>query len=217
MPDDKVILSEEPDKIKLNIQDPTKPANSAGKMIKVNQKIPVKDRVIGALFGPEVNSQNLGQTLVDDYAIPTGKRMLNNAAQNTLKRFGDAVQVLLFGKVINSTSGPTDYTSYSNPDKANAVKTQGVYRVMDQVDTFAFAQKNKAEECLAYLRGRIAKYGSVSVVDYFEWINTNLNTEISLDYNMTYRGWIDLSSARVSVAAEGFIIELPRPIALQRG
>ena len=214
---DKVILSEEPSNVRINIQDPNKPKQqqSAGKMVKVQQKIPFWDRIISALFGSDVTSQNLGEHLLNDYAIPTGKKMLNNGIQSTLKRTGDAAQVLIFGKVINSNNGPTDYTSFSNP---NAVqKIQGAYRVMDQVDTFAFRRREDADNCLSYLRGRIKEYGSVGVIDYLEWINANLNMNIPLDYNMTDRGWMDLNMARVSQSAEGFIIEFPRPYLLKRG
>ena len=88
---------------------------------------------------------------------------------------------------------------------------------MDQVDVFAFTDKRKAEECLAYLRGRIQTYGSASVVDYYEWINTNLQVDIPLDYNMTYRGWVDLNNVIITPDPNGFIINLPRPVGLKRG
>ena len=212
---DKVILSEEPSSVKVNIQDPNKP-KPAGKMIKVERKVPFWDRVISALFGSDVTSQNLGEHLLNDYAIPTGKKMLNNGIQSTLKRTGDAAQVLIFGKVISSANGPTDYTSFSNP---NAVqKIQGAYRVMEQVDTFAFTNKKQAEECRDYLAGRVKTYSSANVNDYYEWINTHLGMNIPLDYNMTDHGWVtDLSDIPVSQRAEGFVIELPRPVYLKRG
>lgn len=212
---DPVILSEEPGNVRINIQDPNKPRQSAGgKMIKKAQKIPWYDRLISGLFGNEVNHENLGEHIINDWAVPTGKRMLNNGIQSGLKRTGDAAQVLLFGRVVNSLNGPTDYTSFSNP---NAVQKPGGYRVMDQVDVFAFTDKRKAIECLEYLRGRIGTYGSASVVDYYEWINTNLQVDIPLDYNMTYRGWVDLSNVTISPDPNGFIINFPRPVGLKKG
>lgn len=211
---DPVILSEEPSSVRINIQDPNKPRQvQPGKVIKKEQKVSFWDKIIGALFGPDVNSQNLGQHFVDDYAVPTAKRMINNGIQSGLKRTGDAAQVMLFGRVVNSNNGPTDYTSYSNPKN---VTPSGGYRVMDQVDVFAFTDKRKAEECLAYLRGRIATYGSAGVLDYWEWINDNLKMDIPLDYNMANRGWKDLNNVRIMTDPNGHIIDFPRPIALQR-
>lgn len=210
MAEERVIFSEEPSQVKINIQDPNKP--KAGKVIKKEQKKSFLDKLIGAFFGPDVNSQNIGQHFVDDYAVPTAKRMINNGIQTGLKRTGDAAQMMLFGKVINSSSGPVDYSSYS---AQNSVPMGG-YRVMEQVDVFAFTDKRKAEECLAYLCGRIKTYGSAGVLDYWEWINDNLKTDIPLDYNMANRGWKDLSNVRILTDPNGFIIDFPRPISLQR-
>ena len=209
---DPVILSEEPSKVKINISDPNKP--SGGKLIKKPKKIPWYDKIISAVYGPEVTHENILEYWVNEKAIPTGKRMLNNGIQTGLKHVGDASQVMLFGRIVNST-GPTDYTSFSNPSTA---PKPGGYRLMDQVDVFAFADKRKAEECLVYLRGRIQTYGSASVVDYYEWINTHLEgVEIPLDYNMTYRGWMDLSNVIISPDPNGFIINFPRPVGLKKG
>ena len=212
---DPVILSEEPSSVRINIQDPNKPKQSpGGKLIKKPKKIPWYDRLLSGLFGNDVNHENIGEHFINDWAVPTGKRMLNNGIQSGLKRAGDATQVLLFGRVVSSSNGPTDYTSFSNP---NVAQKPGGYRVMDQVDVFAFTDKRKAEECLAYLRGRIQTYGSASVVDYYEWINTNLQVDIPLDYNMTYRGWVDLNNVIITPDPNGFIINLPRPVGLKRG
>ncbi len=212
---DPVILSEEPSTVRINIQDPNKPKQSpGGKLIKKPKKVPWYDRLLSGLFGNDVNHDNIGEHFINDWAVPTGKRMLNNGIQSGLKRAGDATQVLLFGRVVSSSNGPTDYTSFSNP---NVAQKPGGYRVMDQVDVFAFTDKRKAEECLAYLRGRIQTYGSASVVDYYEWINTNLQVDIPLDYNMTYRGWVDLNNVIITPDPNGFIINLPRPVGLKRG
>ena len=215
---DPIILSEEPKNVKINIQDPNKPKqNAGGKMIKKEQKVPWYDRIIGAFFGKEVNKDNLGEYLVNNWAVPTGKRMLNNAAQSGLKRTGDAVQMMLFGHVVNSSNGPTDYTSFSNPNAATP-SAPGGYRVTDQVDVFAFRDRSKAEECLAYLRGRIHTYNSVGVLDYFELINSNLpGVDVPLDYTMANRGWFDLNNVTISPDPNGFIINLPRPVFLKKG
>lgn len=215
MSDDRVILSEEPGQVKISVQDPNKPKQGAGgKMITRKQKVPFLDRVIGAFFGADVDRSNVGEHILNDFAVPVGKRMVNNAVQGSLKRIGDASQVMLFGKVVSSSNGPTDYTSFSNPN-GQPQRQQGAYRVMDSVEVFAFRDKNSAIACLNYLRGRIREYGSASAVDYFEWINSNLNMDIPLDYNMTYRGWVDLSNVTITPDPNGFIINLPRPVGLK--
>lgn len=213
---DKVILSEEPNhpnQVRLNIQDPTKPKPNAGKMIKKQQKVPFLDRVISAFCGGNVDRSNLGEYILKERLEPIGLRMLNNGIQSTLKRTGDAAQVMLFGRVVNSSNGPTDYTSFSNPN----VIQPGGYRVMDQVEVFAFRNKNDADACLAYLKGRLQTYRSVGVLDYFEWINEYLHMDIPIDYSMADRGWYDLNNVTVLPDPNGFVINFPRPVFLKRG
>jgi len=214
---DPIVLSEEPGSVRINLSGQSKKTSGiGGKMVKKEQKIPFVDRVISSYCGKDVNRQNLGEYILKERLEPIGMRMLNNGIQSILKRTSDAAQMMIFGKVINNSQGPTDYTSFSNPNGGNVPKPGG-YRVSNQVDVFAFTDRRKAEECLAYLRGRIREYGSAGVLDYFEWINSNLQMDIPLDYNMTNQGWVDLSSCTVKPDPNGFIIDLPRPILLKRG
>jgi hypothetical protein len=212
MAEQPIVMSEEPEQVRINVVDPTKPQPQKP-VITTAKKVPkkpgVKDKVIGAFFGNEVNSENLGDHLLNDYAVPAGKRMLNNAAQGILKGLGNGVQMLLFGKVVNQIGGPTDYTSFSNPN--SVTKAPAAHKLMDQVETFAFGSREDAFNMLNYLKGRIVQFGSVSVLDYYEAMNE------PVDYMMANRGWTDLSTATVNVAPEGFIIVFPRPIALTRG
>lgn len=212
---DPVILSEEPKNVRINVQDPNKPKqNSGGQMVKRQRKIPWYDRVIGAFCGQDVNHDNLLEYVVKNWAVPTGQRMLNNGIQSGLKRASDATQMMIFGRVVNTQNGPVDYTSYS---QQGATPSPGIYQVTQAVDVFAFRDINKANECLAYLKGRIATYQSVGVLDYFEWLNDKLGAGISLDYNMADRGWKDLSNVTVKTDPNGYIIDFPRPVFLKRG
>lgn len=211
MADEKVILSEEPSSVRINIEDPNKPNK---KQIATAKKLPPKetvvDKVIHGFYGNDVNRTNVGDYILKERLIPVGQRMLNNASQNFLKRTGDAIQMLIFGKVIQNNNGPTDYTSFSNPNVAQAAPPTA-HKLMNQVEQFAFSTRNDAERVLAYLRGRIKEFGSCSVLDYYEAVNE------PVDYMMSNQGWMDLSTAQIRVAPEGFIIDLPRPIALKRG
>lgn len=204
-----VILSEEPENFKISIEDPSKPKPQNVAVKKIPKKPTVGEKLVGAFFGQDVTPQTLGDHILNEYAVPTGKRLLNNAAQSTLKHLGDGIQVLLFGKVINSNNGPTDYTSFSNPNTVNSQPQ--AHKLMDQVETFAFSSRNDAGQVLEYLRGKIATYGSASVLDYYEKVGE------PVDYMMANKGWMDLSTAQIRIAPEGFIIDLPRPIALKRG
>lgn len=209
--DEKVILSEEPSSVRINVQDPTKPnPKHIANAKKLPPKETVVDKVIHGFYGSEVNKSNIGEYFLKERLIPVGQRMLNNASQNILKRTGDAVQMLIFGRIVDNKSGPTDYTSFSNPNNVNPTPPTA-HKLMNQVEQFAFSTRNDAERVLLYLKGRIKEFGSCSVLDYYEAVNE------PVDYMMSNQGWMDLSTAQVRIAPEGFIIELPRPIALKKG
>ena len=206
--DNRVILSEEPEQVRINIQDPDKPKKQIAQAKKVQPKETFLDKVIHGYYGNDVNRQNVGEYILEERLKPIGMRMLNNGAQNLLKRTGDAVQMLIYGKIVNKET-PTDYTSFSNPNVVN--KPPAAHKLMDQVEQFAFSTRNDAAKVLEYLRGKIATYGSASVMDYYEAVNE------PVDYMMANRGWLDLSTAQIRIAPEGFIIDMPRPIALKKG
>lgn len=202
-----VILSEEPKQIKIDIDDPMKPKA----IVKGAKKIPRKpkwgDKLIAAFFGSDVNSENLGEHIIKDYAEPTGKKILNNVAQGVLKRLGDGVQILLFGKIVENRNGPVDYTSFSNPNNAGPV----AHKLAERVEQFSFNTAQDARKVLEYLKGLIDTYGSASVMNYYEAVNE------PVDFMMANKGWTNLNAATVKDTPEGFIIDMPRPIMLKRG
>ncbi len=206
-----VILSQEPGSVKISIEDPTKPKQPAKYKDRLPPKETTSTKLKHAFFGPDVDK--VGDFVLEEYLKPAGKRMLNNASQSILKKIGDGIQVLLFGRVISNQNGGVDYTSFYNPNVAPGGQPQApkAYKLVDAVDTFTFATRHDAEETLSYLRGRIATYKSASVADYYEHI------QAPVDYMMVDRGWINLDNARVISNPSGFIIDLPRPIALKRG
>lgn len=206
-----VILSTQPDSIQINLSDPNKPKQPP----KYSKKDPAKEsigtQIKHAFLGKNVD--NVGEFVLKEYLEPTGKRLLNNASQSLLKTIGNGIQVLLFGKVVDqSQNGGVDYTSFYNPNIGpNQQQQPKAYKVLDAVETFTFPSRAVAMDVLAYLKGRIATYKSVSVADYYEYIGA------SIDYMMVDRGWINLDGATVIPTPEGFQINLPRPISLKRG
>lgn len=205
-----VILSHDPASIKINIQDPNKPKQPQKFVNKLPPKETFGSKMKHAFLGPDVDK--VGDYVLKEYLEPAGKRMVNNASQNILKKIGDGIQILLFGKIVNAQNGGVDYTSFYNPNIAPGNQQPvKAYKLLDAVDTFTFRTHADAQAALDYLRGRISVYRSASVADYYE------NIGAAVDYMMVDRGWVDLSNARVISTPDGFIIDLPRPIALKRG
>lgn len=210
---DPVILTTEPGtQIKINLDDPSKPKPQPKYTKRIEAKESVGTKLKHAFLGPDVD--DVGAYVLKEYLEPTGKRLLNNTAQGLLKKIGNGIQILLFGKVVTTQNGGVDYTSYYNPSigvNQQGQPTQKAYKVMDAVDVFALSRED-AMETLAYLRGRIHEYGSASVIDYYEHIGA------PLDYMMADRGWRNLDSVQIlPMPGNGYYIDLPRPIYLKRG
>lgn len=211
---DPVILNHEPNagQIKINIQDPNKPKVQPKFIKKTEAKESVSTKVKHAFLGPDVDK--VGDYVLKEYMVPTGKKILNNGLQWFLHKLSDGIQVLLFGRVVSTQNGGVDYTSFSNPNIApnsNGQPAVKAYKLLEAVDTFTFPTRQGAQEALDYLKGRISVYKSASVADYYE------NIGAPVDYMMVDRGWVSLDSARIISTPDGFIIDLPRPIALKRG
>lgn len=209
-----VILNHEPNgtQIKINIEDPNKPKQPPKFIKKTEAKESVGTKVKHAFLGPDVDK--VGDYILQEYMVPTGKKLLNNGIQGFLRKLSDGVQVLLFGRVVSTQNGGVDYTSFSNPNIGPGNAGQPAvkaYKLMDAVDTFTFPTRQGAQDVLNYLRGRIQTYKSASVADYYEYIGS------PVDYMMVDRGWMNLDGARVISTPDGFIIDLPRPVSLKRG
>jgi len=206
---DPVILD---NSVNITIRDPNMPEQQSKKVVqgsvkRVQKKEKASKKFVHAFFGQDV--ENPGEYIVDQYLVPTGLRMLNNAGQTILKHASDGLQMLLFGKVVNQQNGPTDYTSFSSNGQQPMPRAQ---RILDAVDTFVFGSKMDAERVLADMRGRINAYGSVSVLDYYDAIGSPIDNTA---YVLKDRGWTNLDNARVVPIPEGFTIDLPRPISLR--
>ena len=210
---DPVILSHEnTGQITINIEDPNKPKQPQKFIKKTEPKESVSAKVKHAFLGPDVDK--VGDYILKEYMVPTGKKLLNSGIQGLLRKLSDGVQVLLFGRVVSTQNGGVDYTSFANPSVGSSSSGQNsvkAYKLMDAVETFTFPTRQVAQDTLDYLRGRIKTYGSTSVADYYEYIGSAIN------YMMVDKGWVNLDGARVISTPEGFIIDLPRPISLKRG
>ena len=201
-------------KMVITIRDPNAPEEVNKKVVqgqvkRVKQKEKVSKKLIHAFLGPDVEKP--GEYIVDNYLVPTGLRMLNNAGQTILKHASDGLQMLLFGKVVNQGSnGQVDYTSFANGGQSS-VQPRAM-KLMDAVETLVFTNRVDAERVLAEMRGRIQAYGSVSVLDYYEAAGQPIG---NMDYVFKDRGWMNLDNARVLSAPEGFMVDLPRPVNLR--
>ena len=71
-----------------------------------------------------------------------------------------------------------------------------------------FEYRTDAEDVLSRMTDLIKYYGRVSVADLYDLVGiTSANDDC-------YRGWYDMRSAYVQAVNGGYIIRLPKPVAL---
>lgn len=112
-----------------------------------------------------------------------------------------------------SSSGPVSslkrqYHNMGQPDPARTISRESAAR--HDFDDIILESRIEAEDVIAHLAARVDRYGSARVSDMYNHLG------ISADFTSQNWGWTNLSSAAVSQDRRGFLLDLPRPIALNR-
>lgn len=148
--------------------------------------------------------------VLQDVLIPSAKKAIDDIVTNTSS-------ILLYGssgrnKKTTSPFGTkvsyyNDYTSYSKPGNTTTVKP--VDRTGFDFDQYVFNNRGDAEAVLEQLFDMLSRYGLVRVSNFYEAIGEKSNNYCIYNY-----GWTNLNAAKVARVPSGYIIELPRPYAL---
>ena len=108
-----------------------------------------------------------------------------------------------------TAAGQVSYRSYFN---GQTVTPQPVRRKAGSsnyiVDDIVINTRGEAEEVLARMEELLESYGTVSVADYYDLV------DITGKHTDNKYGWNDLSAAYIVKAFDGYVIKLPRTIAL---
>lgn len=109
-------------------------------------------------------------------------------------------------------SRPKGGSTYSNPSYKYHNLTNinnNTRRETHTVDDIIFESKGEAEAVLSQMVDVIADYESVSVADLYEMVG------MSCDYTENNYGWTQLGSAYTQRVSGGYILRLPKAIALK--
>ena len=161
--------------------------------------------------------------LVWDVLIPAVKETIANLVKQ-------GIDALLYGQQGSPRSTPSNitrqgnqsyvsYASYSTrkndppfqPDPSYR-RTSATYqrRAAHDFGDIILKSRSDAEEVLSQLVEITMQYGETSVADFYELVG------IQSQYTDNKFGWEELSEARVMQVRGGYILDLPRPIALER-
>ena len=164
-------------------------------------------------FAQDLKSTTNG--VVNDVLLPG----IKNLAANFFKKFVD--YLFLGGSATNTRdTSYTNYSSfgiarnvtysnnsgYSQPQRqSNQASRSSLYSLND----FIFKDRGEAEEVLSQMNSYIARYGSVSVLEFYDLIDQRSNPQ---DNKF---GWRDLSNATVQRSPDGYWIDFPKIIVLE--
>lgn len=167
-------------------------------------------------FAQDLKSTTNG--VVNDVLLPG----IKNLAANFFKKFVD----YLFLGGSSSNNRDTGYTNYSNFGIArNVTYSNNGYNYgqpqsqrqnnnasrssLYSLNDFIFKDRGEAEEVLSQMNSYISRYGSVSVLEFYDLIDQRSNPQ---DNKF---GWRDLSNASVQRSSDGYWIDFPKIIVLE--
>lgn len=166
-------------------------------------------RITGAVF--EEDTKSVGGYIFWDVLIPAAKSLLSDIVTN-------GIEMILYGKEGNDSRNNVrrertrSYVSYdSYYDREGRRRDRNMYRASrarHDFDDVLFSSRTDAETVLSELVNIVDEYDSVSVSDFYEL------TGIETNYTDRNWGWTSLGGAYVERVRDGYIIKLPRTIAL---
>lgn len=143
--------------------------------------------------------------IVHDVVIPSTKKVISDLITTT-------VSMLLYGDTRNRTTsnGPSSKVSYGgffkNPQSGYGFSTPT--RTTYEYDNIIIEDKGEAEMVLHQMDDILMAYGQVRVADLYELLGK------SGSYTDNNYGWKNLQSAYVQRVPDGYLLKLPKIVAL---
>lgn len=180
--------------------------------ITTNVKVKNEESFIKKIFVSDLKTTT--KSVTNDVIIPGAKNLIINI----LKKGID----YLFTGVYSNSSGPTNYSGIYGGSKNvtfsphyttgpasgpmfSPVPKSSIY----SINEVTFPDRGPAEEVLFRMKEIIAKYGMVSVLDFYDLIN------IKTSPTDNKYGWKDLTMASVVRAMDGYKISFPKVMPLE--
>lgn len=166
----------------------------------------VKESIVGD------DARSVSEYLLMDVVIPATKRTISDVVSQGIDR-------LLFGEVRSRPrSGETRYTSYSarsryasEPRSIYAEPRNISYRSRAQHDfsELVIEDRGEAEAVIDQLGNIIDQYSVATVADLYDLVG------ISSSFTDRKWGWDDIRGAEIRRTRDGYLLILPRPIAIK--
>jgi hypothetical protein len=170
----------------------------------VSRKQPIWKRFTRSMVADDVG--NVGEYILTDVVIPATKNLIMDMVAQSIERvlFGTSR-----GRIRRSPLGMSlrDQVNYSGRYSGESTRRPMTREARARHDFNEIVLENRAEaiEVVEGLVDRIARYGSVTVAELYDFVGT---TGSFADQRW---GWNDLSTADVRQVPGGFLLDLPAP------
>lgn len=191
-------------------QEPKRPERvTSGKVVR--RKKPLGRRFTETVVGGD--ARGVWEYVLLDVLIPAARDMIVDAGQEGLRRMVYGESSHGRRQASRHSGGPhgagfTNYSRYSRsrPDEPRSMSRQA--RAKHDFDEIILETRVEAEETLDRLFERIDQYKAATVTDLYDIVGVTGN------YTDDKYGWTDLRNAGVSRTKGGYLLDLPRPEAL---
>lgn len=147
--------------------------------------------------------------VVQEVLIPSAKALISDTFHSTIDALFNGGKISQKG---SRGSGNTfvNYSSFSQPTTLDQ-KYAGnrMNRARHVFDDIIYGSRAEAEKVLAHLVDLIIDYGEATIGDLYDLSNIS-SSHVDRAY-----GWFDLSSANVRPVRGGYLLQLPKAIALR--
>ncbi|MBP5595640.1 MAG: hypothetical protein J6Y02_09685 [Pseudobutyrivibrio sp.] len=179
----------------------------------VNGSVKVREKSLGSKFrdtflGEEIKDAK--SYIIFDVVVPSIKEMIVDTVENAVEMiFGVGGRTHRRSSGAGKSGEQVSYNAYykSNKEPSRAVKREdrGAYGYKEIV----MGSRGEAEEVIDILMDAVSEYGQVSVADLYEAAGAPTGTWADNKY-----GWTDLRSAYAKRVRDGYLIVLPKAVAL---
>lgn len=150
---------------------------------------------------------NVKNYIFMDVLVPAVKKAIYDIVTNGIDMFlyGGS------GKTKSGSSGTkVSYRNYyeqkNNPGYRGSENTKSHNGF--EYDDIIFDNRGEAEAVKQQMQATIARYGVVTVADLYDM------ADLSAPYTSQKYGWMDVSSAEATRVRDGYMLKLPRPVAI---
>ena len=141
--------------------------------------------------------------------------IIKDVAVPKLQDFFADLMIATINMIFHGDDRPrNNYNNYAQPSRvsynrySNQNSQQRPANAQINYQDVIFSSRGDADEVLGQMNDAVATYGSVSVADFYDLVGMTSN------YTDNKYGWYGLNTAYIQPVSGGYIIRLPKPVAL---